>query len=121
MNIRQRALVLSLLACTFSASAGAQSIAGRYEVRGANPGGSPYRGTAEIVVTSANTCRITWNTGSTSSGICMRNQNAFSAAYSMGGKVGLVIYEIKGDGTMEGLWTIADQTGVGSETLVPQR
>lgn len=95
-------------------------VGGRYRAEGTNANGSPYRGTAQIVVTSANTCRIEWNTGGTTSeGICMRNQNAFSAAYELQGKIGLIIYEINDDGSMDGIWTIADQEGVGTERLVP--
>lgn len=98
----------------------AADIGGTYSVRGTNFDGSEYGGTAEIVVTSQNTCRITWNTGSTSEGICMRNSNAFAAAYRMGDQVGLVIYQMQPDGSMEGLWTVADQDGVGTETLTPR-
>ena len=50
----------------------------------------------------------------------MRNGAAFAAAYVLGDKVGLVVYEMKDDGSMVGLWTIADQAGVGSEVLTPQ-
>ena len=57
----------------------------------------------------------------TSTGICMRNQNAFSAGYVLGDKVGLVIYEIMADGSMQGIWTVADQPGVGYENLFPVR
>lgn len=100
----------------------AQELGGRYQVAGKNFNGSTYSGTAEIVVTSRNTCRISWVTGGTTSqGICMRNGPAFSAAYRMGQAVGLVIYEIKPNGSLEGLWTIADKTGVGSEMLTPMR
>jgi len=50
----------------------------------------------------------------------MRNGNAFSAAYSFtDGTVGLVIYELEDDGSMKGLWTIADKKGVGEEDLTP--
>ena len=102
--------------------AAAQNVGGRYEVQGTNFDGTPYRGVAEITVTSRNTCRIVWQTGNTSSrGICMRNNNAFTAAYSMKGKVGLVIYQVMNDGSLQGLWTIADTNGVGRETLVPVR
>ena len=111
----------SVLAC-IAGAASAQNLGGRYQVIGKNPNGSPYSGTAQITVTSNTTCRIVWTTGSTTSnGICMRNGIAFSAAYSLAGKVGLVIYEIKNDGTLDGLWTIADQNGVGGERLVPMR
>ena len=46
---------------------------------------------------------------------------SFSAAYRLGNAIGLVIYEIKSDGTLEGLWTIADKSGVGAEILTPRR
>lgn len=103
------------------APANAQDVGGRYTIAGKNPSGSNYGGTAEITVTSQNTCRIVWKTGNTTSrGICMRNGKAFSASYVLGKDIGLVIYEIMPDRTLRGLWTIADQTGVGAEILTPQ-
>jgi hypothetical protein len=116
------------LACFGAAALGAGALAdagevgGTYAIQGTNANGSPYRGTATITVTSSNTCRIVWKTGATSSsGICMRNQNAFTAGYVLQGKVGLVIYEINDDGSMDGLWTVADEPGVGTEKLIPMR
>lgn len=101
-------------------AAHAVDIGGRYNVKGTNFDGSRYEGTARITVTTKNTCRISWDTGSTAEGICMRNGDAFAASYVMGKAIGLVIYQIHGDGTLEGLWTIADQTGVGTEVLTPR-
>ena len=49
----------------------------------------------------------------------MRNGNAFAAGYVLGESVGLVVYQMKDDGSLEGIWTIADQKGVGAETLTP--
>jgi hypothetical protein len=109
----------ALLVTTVAASA--QDVGGRYRVAGKNPNGSGYTGTAEIVVTSQNTCRIVWTTGGSSSrGICMRNGTSFAASYVLGKDIGLVIYEIQPDRSMRGLWTIADQTGLGQEILTPQ-
>jgi hypothetical protein len=110
------------LAGPLATTALAQSadIGGFYSVRGTNPDGSAYRGTAEIIVTTKNTCRIVWNVGTESSGICMRNGIALAAGYNLGDEIGLVIYEIFDDGTLEGLWTVADRPGVGTETLVPR-
>ncbi len=119
--MKTAALAAAALAATVGA-ASAQNVGGRYQVQGSNFDGSPYSGVAEITVTSNNTCRIVWQTGSTSSrGICMRNNNAFSASYQLGNSIGLIIYEMMPDGTMRGLWTIADRTGVGRETLTPMR
>jgi hypothetical protein len=104
------------------AAASAQSLGGAYRVSGKNFDGSSYSGTAEIVLTSNTTCRINWVTGgTTSTGICMRNGSTFAAGYRLGNSIGLVIYQLNADGTLDGLWTIADKSGVGSETLTPRR
>jgi hypothetical protein len=113
-------IVTALLLVASLTSATAAGLPGKYKVAGKNADGSPYSGTAEIVATSETTCRIAWQTGSTTSeGICMRNGDSFAAGYSLGGSVGLVVYQMKADGTLEGLWTIADQEGVGVEVLTP--
>ena len=101
--------------------AAAEGLGGSYAVQGTNFNGSPYSGDAEITVTSETTCRIDWTTGATTStGICMRNDDSFAAGYAMGDKIGLVIYKIMPDGTLNGLWTIADQGGNGTEILTPK-
>ena len=102
-----------------AAFAGPGDIGGHYTVAGTNADGSAYNGTADITVTSKNTCRITWDTGSTADGICMRNGIAFAAAYALGKDIGLIIYEIKPDGVLDGIWTLADKEGVGTEVLTP--
>ncbi|MBX3566969.1 MAG: hypothetical protein KF914_02860 [Rhizobiaceae bacterium] len=104
-----------------SAGANAQSIGGRYDVEGTNFDGSPYSGTAEIKAASDSTCTIVWNTaGEISRGICMRHGNAFAAGYSLGKAIGLVVYQVMQDGTMRGVWTIAGQSGSGTEILKPK-
>lgn len=111
------------LAASAAATTGAcaQQVGGRYTVSGTNFDGSPYKGTAVIEATSNSTCRIHWNTGSTSDGICMRRGDTLAAGYVFnGGKVGLVIYQIRPDGTLEGSWTVADTAGSGTETLTPR-
>lgn len=118
MRFARIGLALGIAAA--SSAATAQDVSGRYTVEGRNFDGSRYRGTVEISVTSKNTCRIRWNVGSVSEGICMRNGKVFAATYGSGGTAGLVIYEIRPDGRMEGLWTVADRDGVGTETLIPQ-
>lgn len=119
MKIAVRIVSALILVASFT-SASAGGLPGKYQVAGKNADGSPYSGTAEIVATSETTCRIAWQTGSTTSqGICMRNGNSFAASYALGNSIGLVVYQMKPDGTLEGLWTIADQGGVGTEVLTP--
>ena len=112
------ASLLALASCSFAVG---QDVGGSYAVEGTNINGSPYTGTAEITLLSETTCAIEWTTGtSTSSGVCMRNGNAFSAGYVLGDALGLLIYEILEDGSMDGIWTIAGQDGTGTEVLTPQ-
>jgi len=101
--------------------AAAQDIGGHYRVKGTNFDGSIYEGDAQITQTSEYTCEIVWTTGgSSSSGICMRDGNAFTAGYELNGKVGLVIYLVQDDGSLEGTWTVAGVNAVGTETLTPE-
>jgi hypothetical protein len=119
--VRTSVVVAACLAASVVGAA-AEGLGGTYQVSGKNFDGSSYSGTAEIVVTSNTTCRIRWVTGGTTSqGICMRNGSSVAASYRLGNSVGLVIYELKSDGSLEGLWTIADKSGLGSESLTPAR
>jgi hypothetical protein len=98
--------------------AAAQSVGGRYWVQGTGFDGQAYGGEAQITLTSDVTCEIVWNTGGQiARGICMRQGNVFSAAYSIEGRVGMAIYQIAADGSMTGQWTIAGVDAVGTESL----
>jgi hypothetical protein len=108
------------LAMTASTAASAQSVGGKYSVSGTNIDGSPYHGTATITRTSNSTCSMRWVTGpTTSDGICMLANKSFSAAYKLEGEIGLVLYELQPDGTLDGVWTIAGRPGAGTEVLTP--
>lgn len=114
-----RALLTVAFALMMTAGAAAQTVnAGKYTVEGTNLDGSAYSGTAEITLASATTCVIEWETaGTTSTGICMLNGDAFAAAYVLGDAIGLVVYKVNGDGTLDGAWTITGKDGSGTETL----
>jgi hypothetical protein len=112
--------VAGLALAIASPAAGAEGVGGRYVVSGTNFNGTPYSGEAGIALTSETTCAIEWTVnGATSTGICMRNGDAFSAAYELEGKIGLIIYRLMDDGSMHGLWTIAGEEGNGTEVLTP--
>ncbi len=114
-----RKLLLGLALAGLAGNAGAQDIGGSYDVEGTNHNGTTYGGTATITLTSDTTCEIVWETGNTSNGICSRNGDSFAAAYVLGDAVGLVIYKVLPDGSLNGLWTIAGQGGTGTEVLTP--
>lgn len=120
-EIMKRILASALLGLCLAAPASAQSIGGSYTVEGTNLDGSAYSGTAEITLTSDTTCTIHWVTGGTTSdGICSRNDEAFAAAYVLGDAFGLVVYKVGEDGSLDGLWTIAGKNGNGTEVLTPE-
>jgi hypothetical protein len=103
-------------------AAAAQTVGGDYTIAGTNFDGSAYAGTATITPSSNSTCRIEWRTGSTASqGFCMLANKAFAAAYKLNDSVGLVVYELQADGSLKGVWTIADKAGAGTETLTPEK
>ncbi|WP_417409929.1 hypothetical protein [Hoeflea sp.] len=118
-----KTLIMACLAALLGATgvARAEVTAGTYTVEGTNLDGSSYGGTATIELSSETTCHIHWSTGTESDGICMLYDNAFAAGYVFEtGAVGLVVYEVMEDGTLEGVWTIDGQSGSGTERLIPQ-
>ena len=109
-----------LLAASMARGAGAQDIGGRYALVGEDFNGGTYVGSVTITPTSKVTCEIRWLiAGEEAVGICMRQDSAFAASYVMNGVVGMVIYKVLKDGTLEGTWTVAGSNGVGKETLKP--
>jgi hypothetical protein len=114
----KKTLIGLLAVCALPAAA--QEIGGKYTVQGSNLNGSTYSGEAVITLTSETTCQIVWKTGATeANGICMRNDNSFAAGYVLEDAVGLVIYKVLPDGTLNGLWTVAGEGGSGTEVLIP--
>ncbi|BBE72022.1 hypothetical protein [Oharaeibacter diazotrophicus] len=113
-------MAAAMLAAVVTGAA-AQDVGGSYSVYGTNFDGSHYKGTVTIKGTGGDTCRISWNTGGTSSGLCMRSGSILAASYTTdGGAKGLVVYKIKADGSLDGTWTVADTKGVGYEVLTPR-
>jgi hypothetical protein len=118
----KRLLATALLGLCMIAPGSAQSIGGSYMAAGTNLDGTQYTGTVEITLTSSTTCVIHWETsGTTADGICSRNDAAFAAAYVLGDAIGLIVYKVREDGTLDGLWTIAGKEGNGTEVLTPAK
>ncbi|WP_274628897.1 hypothetical protein [Arvimicrobium flavum] len=118
----KRYLTAAVVGVGLAMPAAAQTVReGVYDVKGTNLDGSAYSGTAAITLTSETTCMIEWQTGGTTSqGICMLYEDAFSAGYVLGDEVGLVVYKVQADGSLDGAWTITGSDGAGTETLTPQ-
>jgi hypothetical protein len=117
--MKRTVLSAALMAAAFSGTAMAQSVGGNYTVKGTNPNGSTYGGTA-IITPRGDGCRISWDVGSQWRGFCMLNGDAFAATYRSGDSSGLLIYKVQPDGTLSGVWVLNDG-GTGTETLIPRR
>jgi len=117
-----RRVLLAAALMSFAAPALAAGFhEGVYNVQGTNLDGSAYKVTAEVKLLSDTTCSITWTTGSTSSvGLCMLMDGVVGVAYQMGNNVGVTMYQVNDDGSLDGTWTIAGQNGNGTEHLTPQ-
>ena len=100
----------------------AQGSGRTYTVHGTNFDGSSYSGTARIEATGTHTCSIVWQTGTSSSyGNCMIRGDTLAASYTLdSGHVGLVIYDILPDGSLDGTWTVNNSDGLGTEVLEPR-
>jgi hypothetical protein len=108
------------LALLAPAPLAAAEIGGRYSVDGTNFNGSHYGGTAEISLGSNTACRIVWHIDNVDwNGVCMRVGETLVGAYKYRDLFGVVYYELKSDGKLDGVWNAADQDGVGKEVLTP--
>ncbi len=102
---------------TNSAPATPPDIAGKYNVVGSNPDGSPYRGTLEIIP-HGDVYQFRWSAGTQYDGIGVANGNVVAVAFANGenGKgCGVVDYEITSDGALDGKWGYWGTNEVGTE------
>src|SRR5258706_2748005 len=91
---------------TTSAPATPPDIAGKYNVAGSNPDGTPYRGTLEVI-SHGDVFQFRWSAGTQYDGVGVANGNVVAVAFANGenGKgCGVVDYEIRSDGALDGKW-----------------
>src|SRR5258706_7934327 len=92
-------------------------IAGKYNVVGSNPDGSPYRGTLEVIP-HGGVYQFRWSAGTQYDGIGVANGNVIAVAFANGdnGKgCGVVDYEISSDGGLDGKWGYWGTSDAGTE------
>lgn len=95
---------------------GSGPVEGEYALSGKNPDGSDYKGT--LVVTKAGAgFNLVWSNGNTGFGV--RRGDGLTVGYG-GARCSFVAYEVKPDGTLEGVWGGAGATQTGTETAKKQ-
>lgn len=89
-------------------------LSGEYNATGKNPNGSAYK--AQLTIrTNAGGYQFAWSNGS--SGFGIKQGNAISVGIG-GQRCGFVSYEIKGNGTLDGVWGGYGTTKTGTEKAV---
>lgn len=98
------AIVAAVWLVVVTSKAFAGDISGTYEVRGNNPNGSAYSGSA-VIAMGPGKCRVDWKTGSsTSYGRCRLEGDQFTVDFVLQGGKGVVVYKLLGNGDLTGRW-----------------
>ena len=101
-----------------TSSAPAPDVAGKYNITGTNPDGSPYRGTLEVI-SRGDVYQFRWNAGAQYDGVGVQNGNVVAVSFTTGSEgkgCGVIDYEIKSDGDLVGKWGYWGVNEAGSET-----
>jgi hypothetical protein len=91
---------------TTTTAAVTPDIAGKYDVEGANPTGTTYKGTLDVIK-RGDVYQFRWNAGEQYDGVGVANGNIVAVAFASGanGKgCGVIDYVIQSDGTLDGKW-----------------
>lgn len=108
MKLRKHWLKLASFAVLLVPALGeigiAADLSGSYAVKGNNPNGSAYEGSA-VIVMGPGKCRVDWKTGSTTSyGSCRLQGHTFTVDFVLQGGTGVVVYEVQRNGDLDGMW-----------------
>ncbi len=92
------------------------NLEGEYEATGKNPSGKEYK--AKLTVEPAgNLYRFSWSNNTDGVGI----KQGSNVAVGIGGaRCGFVVYQIKSDGTLDGVWGGYGSDKTGTETATRQ-
>jgi len=121
-----RVLVMALM-CLFGVSARAaeeKKIVGNYAVKGTNPDGKEYKGTAEITK-DGDAYYVKWTIGKESHvGVGILDGDKLSVCWLVGeggSGLGIVVYKVNKDGKLVGKWVAMGRKDLLEETLTPEK
>jgi len=101
-----------------TSAAPAPNIAGKYNITGSNPNGGNYKGTLEVIA-HGDVYQFRWNAGTQYDGVGIQNGNIVAVAYTTGSNgqgCGVVDYDIKEDGALDGKWGYWGTNEAGTES-----
>jgi len=103
---------------TTTPAAAGPNIAGKYSITGSNPNGGNYKGTLEVIA-HGDVYQFRWNAGTQYDGVGVQNGNIVAVAYTTGSNgqgCGVVDYDIKDDGALDGKWGYWGTNEAGTES-----
>jgi hypothetical protein len=103
---------------TTTSAAPAPNIDGKYNIAGSNPNGGNYKGTLEVIA-HGDVYQFRWNAGVQYDGVGVQNSNIVAVAYTTGSNgqgCGVVDYDIKDDGALDGKWGYWGTNEAGTES-----
>jgi hypothetical protein len=116
------AAVVALAAVLAISPAALAELAGQYVIRGKNPSGQAYKGQA-VVKPARGVYHVVWKIGNSRHvGTGILKDDLFSVVYKAAGnkaRPGLVVYEVRDDGSLIGVWVGLGQREMGNERWTP--
>ena len=103
---------------TTAPAAPAPNVAGKYNVTGSNPNGGNYKGTLEVIA-HGDVYQFRWNAGAQYDGVGIQIGDIVAVAYTTGSNgqgCGVVDYDIKDDGALDGKWGYWGTNEAGTES-----
>ncbi len=112
-------LVLVTALLTFASFAFAADVAGNYTGSGANPGGGGAYDCDVTIARNGDVYDVQWYIGGglAYEGVGIVKNGLLCVGFASSGGYGVVVYEQKADGTLEGVWTGPGASDLGTETL----
>jgi len=103
---------------TTAPAAPTPNVAGKYNITGSNPNGGNYKGTLEVIA-HGDVYQFRWNAGAQYDGVGIQIGDIVAVAYTTGSNgqgCGVVDYDIKEDGALDGKWGYWGTNEAGTES-----
>ncbi len=112
-------VLLMCAAMLLFAGAALGDVVGNYKAHGANPGGGQAYDCDVTITKAGDVYTVQWffNGELGYDGVGIMKNGLFCVGYAASGGYGVVVYEVKADGSLAGVWTTPGFQDTGTETL----
>jgi len=102
-----------------SATAAFGDVAGTYTGSGSNPGGAGTYDCEVVIAKTGGVYSVQWYFGGALGydGVGILKSGLFCVGFASPDGYGVVVYDVKTDGSLDGVWTMVGSEELGTETL----